>query len=68
MRFKAIETFKDAKLKSVYKAGLSYTVQKGNKVLKRKVSEWVTAGKVELLPEDPAIDRAARIAGKGAVQ
>lgn len=66
-RFRALESFEDKQLKSVYVKGKTYTIRKHNVVLARKVSDWLTSGKVEIVSEEAAPDR-GRITGRGVVQ
>jgi hypothetical protein len=66
-RFKALQTFEDAELKSVYVQGKTYTIRKHNYVLARKVSEWLISGKVAIVVEEHVPDR-GRITGRGDIK
>lgn len=64
MRFKALKDFQSNELKSLYVAGLSYTVRPGNDLLAKLVPQWVKDGRVEILGDGVKATVEVKAAGK----
>lgn len=66
IQFTPLKDFTSEELRSVYCAGLSYTIRPGNKKLAELVQVWLKEGKVRLGPPDVPME-SAKVSGEGTV-